>query len=105
MIAVVAAFALLEGVMILVANNLVIQEAEAGCERGADSDTTPTQCIRIAFEATHAVGIDRTECSLDGQPLTSCVIPVVYDRLGRDDNEFTVRAIDDACNVEEDEFT
>ena len=45
LIAVVAAFALLEGVMILVANNLVIQEAEAGCERGADGDTTPTQCI------------------------------------------------------------
>ena len=28
-----------------------------------------------------------------------------YDRLGRDVHEFTVRAIDDACNVEEDEFT
>jgi hypothetical protein len=59
--------------MLLVANNLAIQEVEAGCERGADGDTTPTQCIRIAFEATHEVGIDRTESSLDGQPLTSCV--------------------------------
>jgi hypothetical protein len=42
---------------------------------------------------------------LDGQPSTSCVISVVYDRLSRDVHEFTVRAIDDACNVDEDEFT
>jgi hypothetical protein len=34
LIAVVAALALLGGVMVLVANNLAIQEAEAGCERG-----------------------------------------------------------------------
>jgi hypothetical protein len=33
-IAIVAALALLGGVMVLVANNLAIQEAEAGCERG-----------------------------------------------------------------------
>ena len=33
-IAVVAALALLGLVMVLVANNLAIQEAEAGCERG-----------------------------------------------------------------------
>ncbi len=61
--------------------------------------------MRIAFEATDAIGINRTECSLDGQPFTSCVIPVVYDRLTRDTHEFTVRAIDDAGNVGEDEFT
>lgn len=33
-IAIVAALALLGLVMVLVANNLAIQEAEAGCERG-----------------------------------------------------------------------
>jgi hypothetical protein len=33
-IAIVAALALLGVVMVLVANNLAIQEAEAGCERG-----------------------------------------------------------------------
>jgi hypothetical protein len=34
LIAVVGALALLGVVMVLVANNLAIQEAEAGCERG-----------------------------------------------------------------------
>ncbi len=34
-IAIVAALAMLGGVMALVANNLAIQEADAGCERGA----------------------------------------------------------------------
>ena len=34
-IAIVASLALLGVVMVLVANNLAIQEAEAGCERGA----------------------------------------------------------------------
>ncbi len=33
-IAIVASLALLGGVMVLVSNNLAIQEAEAGCERG-----------------------------------------------------------------------
>ena len=33
-VAIVAALALLGVVMVLVANNLAIQEAEAGCERG-----------------------------------------------------------------------
>ena len=33
-IAIVAALALLGLVMVLVANNLALQEAEAGCERG-----------------------------------------------------------------------
>jgi hypothetical protein len=33
-IAVLAALALLGVVMVLVANNLAVQEAEAGCERG-----------------------------------------------------------------------
>ena len=34
LIAIVAALALLGLVMVLVANNLALQEAEAGCERG-----------------------------------------------------------------------
>ena len=34
-IAIVAALALLGVVMVLVANNLAIQEVEAGCEKGA----------------------------------------------------------------------
>jgi hypothetical protein len=34
LIAIVAALALLGVVMVLVANNLAVQEAEAGCERG-----------------------------------------------------------------------
>jgi hypothetical protein len=34
-IAILAALALLGVVMVLVANNLAIQEVEAGCERGA----------------------------------------------------------------------
>ena len=33
-VAIVAALALLGVVMVLVANNLALQEAEAGCERG-----------------------------------------------------------------------
>jgi hypothetical protein len=33
-IAIVASLALLGGVMVLVSNNLALQEAEAGCERG-----------------------------------------------------------------------
>ncbi len=33
-IAIIAALGVLGGVMVLVANNLAIQEAEAGCERG-----------------------------------------------------------------------
>lgn len=73
----------------------------------ADGDTTPTPYISITFEATDAVGIDRIECSLDGQqPFTSCTSPVVYDRLSRGTHEVIVRAIDDAGNVGEGgEFT
>jgi len=44
LIAVVAALALLGGIMVLVANNLAIQEAEAGCERG--------QAVSLAFNAS-----------------------------------------------------
>ena len=72
----------------------------------ADGDTTPTPYIRITFETTDAVGVESTECSLDGQqPFTSCGSLVVYDRLSRGTHEFTVRATDDAGNVGEDEFT
>ena len=71
----------------------------------ADGGTTPTPYIRITFEATDAVGVEDTECSLDGQTFTFCTSPVVYDRLSRGVHEFTVRATDEAGNVGEDEFT
>ncbi len=50
-IAVVAALALLGVVMVLVANNLAIQEAEAGCERGTAAGT--------AFNASKGRCFDR----------------------------------------------
>jgi hypothetical protein len=58
------------------------------------SGTTPTPYIRITFQASDAVGIDETQCSLDGQAFTSCTSPVVYDRLSRGTHEVTVRATD-----------
>jgi hypothetical protein len=71
----------------------------------ADGSTTPTPYIRITFAATDAVGIDKTECSLDGQqPFTSCTSPVVYDRLSRGTHLFTIRATDAAGNTGEDQF-
>jgi HYR domain len=71
----------------------------------ADGGTTPTPYIQITFQATDAVGIDNTECSLDGQSFTSCTSPVVYDRLSRGTHEVIVRATDAAENTGEDEFT
>jgi len=50
-IAVVAALALLGGVMVLVANNLAIQEAEAGCERGP--------AVNRSFERSNGRCFDR----------------------------------------------
>ncbi len=50
-IAVVAALALLGGVMVLVANNLAIQEAEAGCERGP--------AVNKSFERSNGKCFDR----------------------------------------------
>src|SRR5215212_8988944 len=38
----------------------------------AEGSTTKSHYIQITFEATDAVGIDRTECSLDGQVFASC---------------------------------
>jgi Tol biopolymer transport system component len=71
----------------------------------ADGGTTPTPYIKITFEATDAVGIDSTECSLDGQSFTECTSPVDYDRLSRGTHQFTVRATDEAGNTGEDEFS
>jgi Tol biopolymer transport system component len=70
-----------------------------------DGGTTPIPYIRITFEATDAVGIEKTECSLDGQPFTPCTSPVVYDRLSRSTHEFIVRSTDAAGNTGEDEFS
>ena len=50
---------------------------------GGGSSRTAVPYIRITFEATDVVGIDNTECSLDGQTFTFCTSPVVYDRLSR----------------------
>jgi dipeptidyl aminopeptidase/acylaminoacyl peptidase len=70
-----------------------------------DGGTTPINYIRVTFEATDAVGVEKTECSLDGQPFTPCTSPVVYDRLSRSTHDFTVRSTDAAGNTGEDEFT
>ena len=70
-----------------------------------DGGTTPINYIRITFEATDAVGIDKTESSLDEQPFTPCTSPVVYDRLSRSTHEFIVRSTDAAGNTGEDEFS
>jgi hypothetical protein len=71
----------------------------------ADGSTTNMRYIEITFEATDAVGMDKTECSLDGQAFSSCTSPVVYDRLSRSTHEFTVRSTDAADNIGEDQFT
>jgi hypothetical protein len=69
-----------------------------------EGDTTPTPYIRITFEATDAVGVEDTECSLDGQAFTSCTSPVAYDRLSRGTHQVTVGATDEAGNKGEDGF-
>jgi hypothetical protein len=66
---------------------------------------TPIPYIEITFEATDAVGIDETECSLDGQAFTPCTSPVSYDRLSRTTHQVTVRATDEAGNTAVDQFT
>jgi hypothetical protein len=71
----------------------------------AEGSTTNMRYIEITFQATDAVGIESTECSLDGAAFTSCTSPVVYDRLSRSSHEFTVRSTDAAGNRGEDEFT
>jgi hypothetical protein len=71
----------------------------------AEGSTTNMRYIEITFEATDVVGIDSTECSLDGQAFTSCTSPVVYDRLSRSTHQFNVRSTDAAGNTGEDGFT
>jgi hypothetical protein len=68
----------------------------------AEGSTTNMRYIEIIFLATDAVGIDKTECSLDGQAFTSCTSPVVYDRRNRGSHQVTVRA---TGNTGEDQFT
>ena len=70
------------------------------------SGRTSIPYIRITFEVTDGVGIDETECSLDGQQtFIPCTSPASYDRLSRGTHEFTVRVTDEAGNTGEDEFT
>lgn len=70
-----------------------------------EGNTTPTPYIRVTFEATDAVAVEKTECNLDGHGFTSCTSPIVYDRLSRGTHEVSVRATDAAGNTGEDEFT
>jgi hypothetical protein len=72
---------------------------------GGGSSRTPVPYTGLTFEATDAVGIDNTECSLDGQAFASYSSPVVYDRLIRGTHEVTVRATDEAGNTGEDQFS
>jgi hypothetical protein len=71
----------------------------------AEGSTTKSHYIQITFEVTDAVGVDKIECSLDGQAFTSCTNPVVYDHLKKGTHNFTVRATDAAGNIGEDQFT
>ncbi len=73
----------------------------------AEGSTTKSHYVQITFEATDAtVGIDKTQCSLDGQAFTSsCTSPIVYDKLKKGTHNFTVRATDAAGNTGEDQFT
>jgi hypothetical protein len=49
-VAIVAALALLGVVMVLVANNLAIQEAEAGCEKGRAVNVSLAQSKGRCFD-------------------------------------------------------
>jgi hypothetical protein len=72
----------------------------------ADGSATKSHYIQITFETTDAVGIDNTECSLDGQVFTpSCTSPVVYDGLKKGTHNFTVRSTDAAGNTGQEQFT
>jgi hypothetical protein len=76
------------------------------CVDIAEGSTRKSHYIKITFEATDAVGIDKTECSLDGQAFTpSCTSPVVYDKVRKGTHEFTVRVWDTGYRHGEDEFT
>jgi dipeptidyl aminopeptidase/acylaminoacyl peptidase len=63
----------------------------------AEGSITKSHYIQITFEATDAVGVDKIECSLDGQAFTSsCRTPVVYDRLKKGTHQVTERSTDAA---------
>jgi hypothetical protein len=70
----------------------------------AEGGTTPVPYIRISFEITSLVAIDKIECSLDEKPFEACSSPVVYDKLSRGDHTVTVRAINEAGKTGEDQF-
>jgi hypothetical protein len=50
------------------------------------------------------VGIDKIQCSLD-EAFTSRISPIVYDQLKKGTRTVTVRAIDTAGNIGDDQFT
>jgi hypothetical protein len=39
-----------------------------------EGNTTPTPYVRVTFEVTDAVGIEDTECRLDGQGFTPVLV-------------------------------
>jgi hypothetical protein len=76
------------------------------CVQITEGSTTKLHYIKVRFESTDAVGVDNTECSLDGQAFTSSrTSPVVYHQLQKGIHNFTVRSTDSAGNTGEDQFT
>jgi|ERR671931_2597684 hypothetical protein len=71
----------------------------------AEGNITKSHYIQITFQVKDAVGVSKTQCSLNGQAFTSCTSPVVYDHLKKGTYNFTVRATDAAGNTGEDQFT
>jgi hypothetical protein len=70
-----------------------------------EGSITKSHYIQITFETSDAIGVDKTECSLDGQAFASCTSPVVYDHLKKGTHQITVRSTDAAGNSGEDQFT
>jgi hypothetical protein len=71
----------------------------------AEGSNTKSHYIQITFEATDAVGVDKTECSLQRQAFTFCASLIVYDQLRKGSHQLTVRSTDTAGNTGEDQFT
>jgi HYR domain/WD40-like Beta Propeller Repeat len=87
----------------------VVEITKAVDKKGAEiagKSITKSHYIQITFQVTDAVGVDKTECSLDGQQaFTPCTSPVVYDGLKKGTHNFTIRSTDEAGNTGQDQFT